>query len=99
MGKITTIEELENKYPEAAKKAKQELIQKRNEQANFMANTMNNLQGTKIMANTVNAPYCEVNNSVKNRMCSYTQVPQNVRSLEHDVNLLVHAAESMIGGK
>lgn len=76
MGKITTIEELESKYPEAAKKAEQELTQKRNEQAHFMANTMNKLQGTnkectKIMANTVNAPYCEVNNSVKNKMCLY----------------------------
>ena len=78
MGKITTIEELESKYPEAAKKAEQELTQKRNEQANFMANIMNNShgnnkKGSRMMVNTVNAPYCEVKNSVMNKRCSYSE--------------------------
>lgn len=88
MSKIETMEQLIAKYPEAYKNAKIQINKEKKEEIEAR------MKIARSMANTINQPYCEINKSVKNPMCSNTPPPQNAKELEESVNLLVRAAES-----
>ncbi|WP_270215509.1 hypothetical protein [Clostridium butyricum] len=85
MSKIKTVEQLIAEYPEAYKKAQVEITGEKNKR----------MELARLMANSVNSPTCEVKNIVKNKTCSYTSTPKEVREVEDSVSLLVRAAESI----
>lgn len=86
MSKIETMEQLIAKYPEAYKNAQIQINKEKKEEIEARMKIAR--------SNTINQPYCEINKSLKNPMCSNAPQPQNAKELEESVNLLVRAAES-----